>query len=142
MTIKRAMRGLHVGRRMDVLKHKLASVRGDLEGEVATVRQVRALAATIDASAGGTGETAEIGTIPAGSIILGLAIEVVTPFDGDTTRTVACLGVTLANAGASAGTIEGAGLCVPVDIDVPVEATWTNDASATEGEARVTVVYA
>ena len=139
MTIKRAMRGKHLGRKHDVFLHR-ARTRA-LEDNAAQ-RTIKTAEAEIDASAGGTGVAAPVFTAPAGTIILGVTLEVVTPFDGDATRTVECLDVTMADAGAAAGTTVAEPVMVVLEAETEIEAEFTNEALATEGVVLVRLVYA
>lgn len=119
---------------------------------------VRSVTTSVDASAGGTAQTAAIVTVPAGSLILGVEAEVITPFDGDTTTTLevgvggnidAYIDTTdfdpSAAAGTKAGSVGGANndVVAPqyVSAATPIIATWTNTANASEGEVEVRVLY-
>lgn len=120
---------------------------------------IRSVTATVDASAGGTAQTAALATIPAGSLLLGVRAVVVDPFDGDTTTTFE-VGIAgnidayidtsdfdpSAAAGTQAGSIGGTNNDVKVmqflAAATPLIATWTNTADPAAGEVEVQILYA
>lgn len=113
---------------------------------------------SVDASAGGTAQTAAIVTMPKDSIFIDATATVVTPFDGSSTTTleVGVSGNTDAyidpvdfDPGAAAGTIKHAIGGTNNDIKVltanitaaAVIATWTNTGTPGAGEVEVAVTY-
>ena len=113
---------------------------------------------TVDASAGGTGQTTNLTLVPANSLLLAVCAEVVTPFDGDTTTTLE-VGIS-GNADKYIDTsdfdpsgVAGTNYCniggtnndqkTPEWIDSASQliATWTNTASAAAGSVAIYAVY-
>jgi len=119
---------------------------------------VKRITTIVDASAGGTAEVTEIGTVPLGSILIGVLAKLDAAFNGDATTTLE-VGVTGNidkyidgvdfNAGGVLGStafsVGGANNDQKVleyaAADIPVIATWTNDAAASLGTVRVTLFY-
>lgn len=119
---------------------------------------VNQVTTVVDASAGGSAQTTAIATVPAGSVLLNVKAVLDVPFDGDATTTCevgvsgnadAYIDATDFNAGGSAGLTRGSAGGTTNDVkgtqfaaaDIPIIATWTNSASATEGQVTVTVSY-
>lgn len=118
---------------------------------------VKHLVAQVSAAAGGVAQTVAIGTVPVGSVILGVLARVVTVFNGDTTTTfeVGATGnvdayidtvdfnpttanLVRCNIG---GTTNDVATLEYARLAIPVIATWTNTANATTGLIEVTVLY-
>lgn len=112
----------------------------------------------VDASGGGSGEEDAIGTVPAGSVLLGVVINVTENFDGDTTQTIE-VGLTgntdkyidPTDIDPSTGTPQlsnfesdnaDQGGMTYLGSDEAIVATWTNTANATAGKAKVYLIYA
>lgn len=123
---------------------------------VAGMSPVKCLTVAVSCSAGGTAQTAVIGTVPAGSIILEVMTYCTAAFNGGTTKTfeVGVTGntdkyvdpvdcpVTLAGVMAmEMGTNNDQKVKEPVGAATAIIATWTNTASATAGAMTVKVVY-
>lgn len=112
---------------------------------------------TVDASAGGTGETTSIVTLPAGSIIHEVVAHAEVAFDGDTTTTLE-VGVdgnadkyidqaefdpsTLNDWQAmTGGGSNDQGTAEYLTAATEIIATWTNTANASAGTVEVLVTY-
>ena len=123
---------------------------------VAALTPVKCLTVSVDCSAGGTAQTAAIGTVPIGSIILEVMTYCTEAFNGDATKTfeVGVTGntdkyidpvdcpVTLAGVMAMmTGTNNDQQVPEPLGAAMAIIATWTNTASATAGVMTVKVVY-
>lgn len=109
---------------------------------------VRIVDTEVDASAGGSAQTAAIGTVPAGAVLLGVNTLVTEAFDGDTTTTLV-VGVAGATteyiADSSADTLDAQASDAPMEYAaaaIPVIATWTNTANAEAGKVVVRLIYA
>jgi hypothetical protein len=154
--IKRAMRGAHVGRRLDVLRHEgrviLAaadSARDVAEFAVASVealangvRQVRVIDVSVNAHEGGVAQEVPFGAPPPNSVILGVATIVDVPFDGNV-GTIQLEGYAVVDATAAAGTVVNVPEFKYADTHPPLKITWTNDGGTpSTGVARVIMVYA
>lgn len=112
----------------------------------------------IDCSAGGTAQTTAVGTVPAGSVIFGVVATVVEPFNGNATETFevgvagntdkyidpvdfdadGAVGTTVFSA---TGTNNDQKVLEYATAAIPIIATWTNTAAATDGIVRVQVLY-
>jgi hypothetical protein len=125
---------------------------------LATNALIKRIDTTLDCSADETAEATAVGTVPAGSVILGVVATVVTAFDGDTTTTFevgitgntdkyidpsdfdpsAVAGTTIFSA---TGTNNDQKVLEYATAAIPVIATWTNTADPTAGSVRVQVLY-
>jgi len=139
----------------DVTGNLTGDVTGDVTGAVNGVTFGR-VSTAVDCSAGGTAQTAAIGTVPAGSVIMDVTAKVTAAFDGGTTKTfeVGIAGNTDAyidpvdmatTLNATLSMLEGTNndekFAQMVTAATPIVATWTNTASATAGAATVVVHY-
>ena len=114
--------------------------------------------AVVDASAGGSAQTTAIATVPAGSTLLNVKAVLDVPFDSSGTKTCevgvsgnadayidtsdfsasGSAGLTRGSAGGANNDVKGAQFAAA---DIPIIATWTNQATATAGQVTVTVSY-
>ena len=130
-------------------------VVASFEGPEDLVKRIDTL---VTALPDGTASTTAVGTVPAGSVILGVVATVVDPFDGTTdTLEVGIAGntdkyidpVDLDTDGAAGTTIFSATgtnndqkVLEYATAAIPVIATWTNTGgTATAGSVRVQVIY-
>ena len=130
-------------------------VVASFEGPEDLVKRIDTL---VTALPDGTASTTAVGTVPAGSVILGVVATVVDPFDGTTdTLEVGITGntdkyidpVDLDTDGAAGTTIFSATgtnndqkVLEYATAAIPVIATWTNTGgTATAGSVRVQVIY-
>lgn len=133
----------------------LATTSFKINGNVAQPVMVATVA--VDASGGGTAQTASIVTVPADSILLDVTAVATTTFDGDTTTTFE-VGVAAntdkyvdpsdfnpASAPSQQSMIGGTNNDQKspeyISSDTAIIATWTNTASASAGAATVRVTY-
>jgi len=139
-----------------------ASELNSLDGVTKTANELNSatvtVSTTVDASAGGTAQTATLNTIPATSLLLNVLVVVDTPFDGDTTTTLE-VGVSgnidnyidttdfdPSNAAGTAanslgGTTNDQTLIEYVHTATELIATWTNTANASAGQVTVYITY-
>lgn len=130
-------------------------VVASFEGPEDLVKRIDTL---VTALPGGTAQTTAVGTVPAGSVILGVVATVVDPFDGTTdTLEVGITGntdkyidpVDLDTDGVAGTTIFSATgtnndqkVLEYATAAIPVIATWTNTGgTVTAGSVRVQVIY-
>lgn len=119
---------------------------------------VRRVRTTVDASAGGTGETTNCALVPVDAILMNICAEVAVPFDGDTTTTFevgisgnadayidtsdfdpsAAAGTRAASLG---GTTNDNKVAEYIGTAAQIIATWTNTANMTAGSIYVDVYY-
>jgi len=110
----------------------------------------------VDCTGGGTGETQDLVTLPAGSVILEIMTWCTEAFDGDTTKTFEVgiaantdkyidpddCPVTLNGIMSMAGgTNNDQKVPETVAASTPLIATWTNTANMTAGKMKVRVIY-
>lgn len=131
-----------------------ATVANPTTGSAAVIHD----STTVDASAGGTAQTTNCTLVPANSLLLGVYVEVVTPFDGDTTQTMEVgvsgnidayidnvdfdpSGAAGTNYASNGGTTNDIKDPQWIDGATQIIATWTNVNSAAAGSVLVEVLY-
>lgn len=143
----------------------IGQVFGSLSGELLQagiykdmIRRLKMVFKDVDASAGGTAQTAALFTIPANSILIMVMAKVVTVFDGATTQTLE-VGITgnidkyidttdfdpsaavNTNASSLNGTTNDQKTVEYIAAKSPLIATWTNVTTGTAGKVRVYALY-
>ena len=126
------------------------------DGTLTALGTVQVIETAVDCSAGGTAQTAAIGTVPAGSVLLDIVGLTDTAFNGNTTKTFE-VGIT----GNTDKYLDPADFAVTLNAQLdmyggtnndqkypeylaaatPIIATWTNTAAATAGQVTVRVIY-